>query len=153
MGGVMLLALSSAVARSLEKDEALWSSVADACSPPLRREIFGTNDYPVGESRNSLSEACHHLGLRNQLNLPGKHRYWRTVLLQFGFSAKVGMERLPFWLTGYGLRVGQTARSAFKNSGRTSSAGVGRAEIQRLKIVCKAIHGIHGNHMQSCAQA
>jgi hypothetical protein len=119
MGGVMLLALSSAVARSLEKDEALWSSVADACSPPLRREIFGTNDYPVGESRNSLSEACHHLGLRNQLNLPGKHRYWRTVLLQFGFSAKVGMERLPFWLTGYG--VPETVRELL-TEGRANSS-------------------------------
>ncbi len=115
----MLLALSSAVARSLEKDEALWSSVAGVCSPALRREFFGNNDYPVGDSRDSVSDACHNLRLRNQLNLPGKHRYWRTVLLQFGFSAKVGIERLPFWLAGYG--VPETVRELLTEGTANSS--------------------------------
>jgi hypothetical protein len=117
--GVMLLAVSTAVARSLEKDEALWHSVADACSPALQRELFGNSDYPVGEARDALSEACHTLGLRHQLNLPGKHRFWRTVLLQFGFSAKVGAARLPFWLAGY--NVPDTIRALLTEGDENSS--------------------------------
>ncbi len=107
--GVMLLVLGSAVARSLERDEALWRSVADSCSPALQREFFSNADYPVEEVREALSEACQALGLRHQLNLPGKHRYWRTVLLQFGFSARVGATRLPFWLAGYSIPETVTA--------------------------------------------
>jgi hypothetical protein len=117
--GVMLLVISSAVARSLEKDEALWHSVADSCSPALQRALFGNTDYPVGETRDALSEACQTLGLRHQLNLPGKHRYWRTVLLQFGFNAKAGATRLPFWLAGY--NVPDTVKALLAEGGENSS--------------------------------
>lgn len=101
--GLLLLLIGAAVARSLDKDEPLWQMVADACSDDLRATLFGHNDYPVGEARDALSDACESLGLRHQLDLPGKHRYWRTVQLQFGFSAKVGAARLSFWLAGYGV--------------------------------------------------
>jgi hypothetical protein len=77
--------------------------VADACSDDLRAALFGHSDYPVGEAREALFDACESLGLRHQLDLPGKHRYWRTVQLQFGFSAKVSASRLAFWLAGYGV--------------------------------------------------
>jgi hypothetical protein len=101
--GLLLLLIGTAVARSLEKDELLWQMVADACSDDLRNALFAHTDYPVGEARDAFSDACESLGLRHQLDLPGKHRYWRTVQLQFGFSAKVGASRLPYWLAGYGV--------------------------------------------------
>jgi len=101
--GLLLLLIATAVARSLEKDEPLWQMVADACSDDLRTTLFAHTDYPVGEARDAFSDACESLGLRHQLDLPGKHRYWRTVQLQFGFSAKVGAARLPYWLAGYGV--------------------------------------------------
>jgi hypothetical protein len=103
VAGVMLIALSTAVARSLDKDEPLWHTVAEACSHDLQRALFGSNGYPVEAARDALSEACDSLGLRHQLNLTGKDRYWRTILLQFGFSAKVGSARLPYWLAGYSV--------------------------------------------------
>lgn len=101
--GLLLLLIGTSVARSLEKDEPLWQMVADACSDDLRDGLFAHTDYPVGEARDAFSDACKSLGLRHQLDLPGKHRYWRTVQLQFGFSAKVGASRLPYWLAGYGV--------------------------------------------------
>jgi hypothetical protein len=115
---IMLLVISSAAARSLEKDEALWHTVADFCSPALQRALFGNTDYPVGETRDALSEACQTLGLRHQVNLPGKHRYWRTVLLQFGFNAKAGATRLPFWLAGY--NVPDTVKALLAEGGENS---------------------------------
>jgi hypothetical protein len=101
--GILLLLIGAAVARSLEHDEPLWQMVANACSDELRAALFGNTDYPVGEARDAFFNTCESLGLRHQLDLPGKHRYWRTVQLQFGFSAKVGAARLAFWLAGYGV--------------------------------------------------
>ncbi len=143
----MLLVISSAVARSLEKDEALWHSVADSCSPALQRALFGNTDYPVGETRDALSEACQTLGLRHQLNLPGKHRYWRTVLLQFGFNAKAGATRLPFWLAGY--NVPDTVKALLAeggvNCGAIWSAGAVNPATRALKGASARILGIPWN--------
>lgn len=102
--GLLLLLVSAAVARSLERDEPLWHMVATSCSDDLRRAWFSNgNDYPASEIRDAVDDACRALAIRNQLDLQGKHRYWRTVQLQFGFSAKVGAARLPYWLAGYGV--------------------------------------------------
>lgn len=102
--GLLLLLVGAAVARSLERDEPLWHMVATSCSNDLRRAWFSNgNDYPASEIRDAVDDACRALAIRNQLDLQGKHRYWRTVQLQFGFSAKVGAARLPYWLGGYGV--------------------------------------------------
>ena len=100
--GLLLLLVGAAVARSLERDDPLWHMVAASCSDDLRRAWFSNgNDYPANEIRDAVDDACSALAIRNQLDLQGKHRYWRTVQLQFGFSAKVGAARLPYWLAGY----------------------------------------------------
>lgn len=101
--GLLLLLLGTAIARSLDKDDPLWHKVAESCSPGLRDAWFNSNQYPADELRSAVREVCQSLHIRNQLELSGKHIYWRTVLLQFGFSAKVGAARLPYWLAGYGL--------------------------------------------------
>ena len=102
--GLLLLLVGAAVARSLDRDEPLWHMVATSCSDDLRRAWFSNgNDYPANEIRDAVDDACSALAIRNQLDLQGKHRYWRTVQLQFGFSAKVGAARLPYWLAGYGV--------------------------------------------------
>lgn len=102
--GLLLLLVGAAVARSLERDEPLWHMVAASCSESLRRNWFNSvNDYPSIEIREAIDDACNALALRNQLDLQGKHRYWRTIQLQFGFSGKVGAARLPYWLTGHSV--------------------------------------------------
>ena len=101
--GLLLLLIGAAVARSLDLDQPLWHKVAESCSQPLRESWFSSNDYPIDELRGSIRGVCNSLGLRNQLDLRDKHRYWRTVQLQFGFSAKVAAARLPFWLAGYSV--------------------------------------------------
>jgi len=68
--GLLLLLIGTAVARSLDKDEPLWQMVADSCSDELRGALFAHTDYPVGEARDALNEACRSLGLRHQLDLP-----------------------------------------------------------------------------------
>lgn len=98
--GILLLLVATAVARNQE-DDVLWSRVAACCSSSLRYSWFGRGEYPLSECRDSLRDACQILGLRNQLHLRGKMHYWRTIMLQFGFSAKVAQRQLPVWLAGY----------------------------------------------------
>lgn len=97
--GIMMFAIATAVARTLD-EEGLWSSVADACSPYLRGCWFGNTGYLLGECRDALAEACYELGVRQQLGMRGKHHYWRTIMLQVGFSAKAAARQLPTWLNG-----------------------------------------------------
>lgn len=103
MGGIVLLAVGSAVSRTLDTEDPLWERVAEACSPALRASLFRAAMYPIQEARDSLADTCLSLGLRHQIDLPGKHRYWRTVQLQVGFSGKAGAARLWAWLAGFSM--------------------------------------------------
>jgi hypothetical protein len=125
MGGIILLAAGAAISRTLDTDDPLWERVARACSPSLRASLFRSGEYPVQEARDSLSYTCLSLGLRHQLDLPGKHRYWRTVQLQVGFSGKVGTARLWAWLAGFSMP--ETLRTLLGETG-----GNGSSEFKRL---------------------
>jgi hypothetical protein len=103
LGGMILLLAGAAIAQGLEADEPLWQAVADVLSPPLRLTLFGFGNYPLAEARESLAETVRSLQLREQLNLPGTHRWWRTVQLQVGFSGNAAAARLSSWLAGQGI--------------------------------------------------
>lgn len=85
VAGTLLLLIGAAVSRSLEKDEPLWQMVTNACSDELRAALFGSNDYPVGDARDAFSDACESLGLRNQLDLPGRQQFFRHTYLLAAF--------------------------------------------------------------------
>jgi hypothetical protein len=103
MGGIVLLVVGAAVSRTIDMEDPLWERVADACSPALRASLFRSSMYPIQEARDSLTDTCLSLGVRHQLDLPGKHRFWRTVQLQVGFSGKAGASRLRAWLAGFSM--------------------------------------------------
>jgi len=125
MGGIVLLVVGSAVSRTLDKEDPLWERVAAACGPSLRASLFRLGEYPIQEARDSLSDTCLSLGLRHQLDLPGKHRYWRTVQLQIGFSGKAGAARLWAWLAGFSMP--ETVKTLLGETG-----GNGSNEFKRL---------------------
>ena len=125
MGGIVLLVVGAAVSRTLDVEDPLWERVAMACSPSLRASLFRLGAYPIQEARDSFSDTCLSLGLRHQLDLPGKHRYWRTVQLQVGFSGKVGAARLWAWLAGFSMS--ETLKTLLGETG-----GNGSSEFKRL---------------------
>ena len=125
MGGIVLLAVGSAVSRTLDMEDPLWERVAMACSPSLRASLFRVGFYPTQEARDSLSDTCLSLGLRHQLDLPGKHRYWRTIQLQVGFSGKAGAARLWAWLAGFSMP--ETLKALLGETG-----GNGSGEFKQL---------------------
>jgi hypothetical protein len=103
VGALLFLALSAAVARTQDGNEALWAAVSKRMNPHLHRSYFGTVDYPMDVTRKGLQEVCERSRLRHQIDMPGKHRYWRTVMLQIGFTPKGAAARLHYWLLGYGV--------------------------------------------------
>jgi hypothetical protein len=119
MGGIVLLVVGSAVSRTLDMEDPLWERVADACSPALRASLFRNGTYPIQEARDSLGNTCLSLGLRHQLDLPGKHRFWRTVQLQVGFSGKAGAARIWAWLAGFS--VPETIKTLLEETGHNGS--------------------------------
>ena len=125
MGGIVLLVAGAAVSRTLDTEDPLWERVARACSPSLRASLFRSGEYPIQEARDSLSYTCLSLGLRHQLDLPGKHRYWRTVQLQVGFSGKACTARLWAWLAGFSMP--ETLKTLLGETG-----GNGSSEFKRL---------------------
>lgn len=100
--GAMMVAVAAAIGRTLS-DEGLWRSMAEACSPHLRRLWFSRTDYLRQECLPAFEDACRDLHLRQELDLREKHYYWRTVKLQFGFSAKSAARQLPLWLHGWNM--------------------------------------------------
>ena len=125
MGGIVLLTVGSAVSRTLDMEDPLWERVAMACSPSLRASLFRVGFYPIQEARDSLADTCLSLGLRHQLDLPGKHRYWRTIQLQVGFSGKAGAARLWAWLAGFSMP--ETLKALLGETG-----GNGSGEFKQL---------------------
>ena len=103
VGALLFLALSAAVARTQDGNEALWAAVSKRMNPHLHRSYFGTVDYPIDVTRRGLQDVCERSRLRHQIDMPGKHRYWRTVMLQIGFTPKGAAARLHYWLLGYGV--------------------------------------------------
>lgn len=103
VGGFMFLAFSAAVARTQDGNEALWAGVAKRMNRALLRTYFGSVTYPLDTTREWMREACERGHVRHQIDMPGKHRYWRTVMLQIGFAPQVGVQRLAIWLLGYGV--------------------------------------------------
>jgi hypothetical protein len=103
VGALLFLALSAAVARTQDGNEALWAAVSKRMNPRLHRSYFGTVDYPIDVTRRGLQDLCERSRLRHQIDMPGKHRYWRTVMLQIGYTPKGAAARLQYWLLGYGV--------------------------------------------------
>jgi hypothetical protein len=103
VGGLIFLSFAAAVARTQDGNEALWAGVADHMNAALLRSYCGSVRYPLDATRKSIRDACDLGGMRHQIDMPGKHRYWRTVMLQIGFTSKAAAERLPLWLLGYSL--------------------------------------------------
>jgi hypothetical protein len=123
-GGLLLLSVAAAVARQRGHDEALWGAVCDSVSPSLALEWFGPASWPCEAARRALEGACEHFHLRHQLDLPGKKRYWRTVLLQIGLSPVTPPHRLAWWLLGYSLpeTVATLLDAQDRNGSKTFSA-------------------------------
>jgi len=98
--GLLLLLLASEVARREATEGSVWPVLPTCFNDETRKLLIGTG-HPTTEMKEALEAAARRFGLRQVFGVAGVQGYYLSVYLQFGFTEQ-GIERLPWWLAGYG---------------------------------------------------
>lgn len=97
--GLLFLFYAAEHARREASEHTLWPYVTDNLPHKVKERLFIGNQ-PGNGLCEAFEETCQRFGLRNELQQPSEsiHRYYRTVLLQFGLSKSMIVD-LPYLLT------------------------------------------------------
>jgi hypothetical protein len=106
MFGAVLLILASEVCRTTSNEDSVWPAVtavlkADKVSFPA---LFA-GGQPTTACKNALAAGSRRLRLRNLIDRYGAQEYFDTLKLQFGFTLRGAVRKLPQWLDGLGLPI------------------------------------------------
>ncbi len=98
--GLLLLLWMAETARRTAVEGELWPHLASDHFPDEVNEILFTQGQPSQPLREMMRAAVRQFNLRNVLDREGVQRWFDTVFLQFGFTARGFPQRLPEWLAG-----------------------------------------------------
>jgi len=106
MFGAVLIILASEVCRARSNEDSVWPAVtavlkADAVSFPA---LFVAGQ-PTTACKNAVAAGARRLKLRNLIDRYGAQEYFDTLKLQFGFTFRGAVRKLPQWLDGIGLPI------------------------------------------------
>lgn len=106
MFGGLILILASEVCRDDAGEDAVWPAVTsilktDKKSFPVRF----VGGQPTPACKKAMASGAQRLNLRNVVDRYGAQEYFDTLKLQFGFTIKGAVRRLPEWLDGLGLPI------------------------------------------------
>lgn len=106
MFGALILILASEVCRDNSGEDAVWPAVtavlkADRISFP----VLFVGGQPTPACKKALAAGARRVKLRNLIDRYGAQEYFDTLKLQFGFTIKGAVRRLPEWLDGLGLPI------------------------------------------------
>jgi len=106
MFGALLLILASEICRDKSNEDAVWPEVtavlkADKVSFPA---LF-VGGQPTTACKSAVAAGARRLNLRNLIDRYGTQEYFDTLKLQFGFTLRGAVRRLPEWLDGLGLPI------------------------------------------------
>src|ERR1035438_6409128 len=106
MFGTLLLILASEVCRSNSNEDSVWPAVtavlrADMISFPA---LFVAGQ-PTTSCKNAIAAGARRMRLRNLIDRYGAQEYFDTLKLQFGFTLRGAVRKLPEWLDGVGLPI------------------------------------------------
>ena len=106
MFGAVLIILASEVCRTTSNEDSVWPAVtavlkADTVSFPA---LFA-GGQPTTVCKNALAAGSRRLKLRNLIDRDGAQEYFDTLKVQFGFTLRGAVRKLPQWLDGIGLPI------------------------------------------------
>src|ERR1017187_8201394 len=106
MFGALLLILASEVCRANSNELTVWPAVtavlkADTISFPA---LF-VGGQPTSACKKAMAAGARRLKLRNLIDHYGAQEYFDTLKLQFGFTLRGAVRKLPQWLDGLGLPI------------------------------------------------
>lgn len=97
--GLTFLACATAAARERAGDSGVWPHVREWFSAPNAARLL-PGGQPSLDLRDAIERAARYHDLRHAFDRgEGENRWYRTVLLQCGFT-RPALERLPEWLAG-----------------------------------------------------
>lgn len=106
MFGALLLTLASEVCRTSSNEDSVWPAViavlkADTVSFPA---LF-VGGQPTTACKNAMAAGARRLQMRNLIDRYGAQEYFDTLKLQFGFTLRGVLRKLPQWLDGLGVPI------------------------------------------------
>lgn len=97
--GLTFLACATVAARELAGDNGVWPHVREWFLAPTASRLF-PGGQPSIELRDAIEIAARSHDLRHAFDRgEGEHRWYRTIMLQCGFT-RPSLQRLPEWLAG-----------------------------------------------------
>lgn len=104
--GLLLIVVAGEAAREDGDEDSLWRVVQAAlpATHELRIALF-PRGQPSRLCKEIISEAARRFRLRHALDLDDAQKYYETVRLQFGFTYRGAIKRLPDWLDGLGMPI------------------------------------------------
>lgn len=106
MFGGLLLILASEVCRANSNEDSVWPAVTAALQTDkgFFSPLFVAGQ-PTTACKNAVTAGACRLQLRNLIDRYGAQEYFDTLKLQFGFTHRGAVRRLPDWLDGLGLPI------------------------------------------------
>jgi len=106
MFGALLLILASEVCRENSNEDSVWPAVTSAVQPDKRflSPLF-VGGQPTTACKMALAAGARKLQLRNLIDRYGAQEYFDNLKLQFGFTLRGAVRRLPEWLDGLGRPI------------------------------------------------
>src|SRR5450759_2300657 len=101
MFGALLLILAAEVCRTSSNEDSVWPAVTavlktDTVSFP---SLF-VSGQPTTACKSAVAAGSRRLKLRNLIDRYGAQEYFDTLKLQFGFTFRGAVRKLPQWLDG-----------------------------------------------------
>lgn len=97
--GLTFLTCATLAARELGGDSGVWPHVREWFKAPTAARLF-PGGQPSIDLRDAIESAARFHDLRHAFDQgEGEHRWYRTVMLQCGFT-RPSLKRLPEWLAG-----------------------------------------------------
>ena len=100
--GLLLMFVATELARRLATEGLLWGVVSRGVFSAETNRVLFVNGQPTAAHKDALEAAALHFNLRHVFGIEGLQNWFDTVYLQFGFTQKGFLRRLPEWLVSQG---------------------------------------------------
>src|ERR1017187_3603748 len=106
MFGALLLVLASEVCRTSSNEDSVWPAVTAVLkADTVSFSALFVGGQPTTACKNALAAGSRRLKLRNLIDRYGAQEYFDTLKLQFGFTFRGAVRKLPQWLDGPGVAI------------------------------------------------
>lgn len=98
--GVLLLMSVEEIARREASEGTLWSTIQQGYFSDTTKHILFAQGHPTRAFKDAIEMATSRFKLRHVFGMEAMQHWFDTVYLQFGFTRRGFMSRLPEWLAG-----------------------------------------------------